>query len=368
MSGRADAEQALRDVEMMRVALREGQKGRPSPNPHVGAVIAKKGRVVAKGYHRRVGEAHAEVMALARAGRRAKGATLYVTLEPCNHRGRTGPCTEAIVGAGIARVVIGCRDPAPHTRGGVRKLRRAGVEVALGVERERATHLVADFAKHVVTGLPFVTLKAAVTLDGRIATTKGDSKWITGGEARKHAHRLRDRSDAVMVGVGTVLADDPRLNVRDVRGVDPPRVVLDTWLRTPPDAKVVRARAAAPTFIFHGPSAPKARAKRLAAAGVILVQVPRKRSGLKLEAVLRELGSRGVVRLLVEGGGALHGAFLDQGLADRAAIFVAPKILGDADGISLAMGAARARIGEATTLINPKTRRFGDDLFIEGDL
>jgi len=362
------SEQELRDAQMMRVALRAGAKGRPSPNPHVGAVLVKRGKVIAKGHHRRAGEAHAEVMALARAGRKARGATLYVTLEPCNHHGRTGPCTEAIIEAEVARVVIGCRDPAPHTRGAVRKLRRAGVEVSMGVQADEAARLVADFAKHVTTGLPYVTLKAAVTLDGRIATAKGDSKWITGPAARRHAHRLRDRSDAVMVGVGTVLADDPRLTVRDVRGVDPLRVVLDTWLRTPPSSKIIRTRSPRAPLIFHGPRVPEARARRLAATGVTLVPVRERRAGLDLRQVLGELGRRDVVRLLVEGGGKLHGALHDQGLVDRAAIFIAPKILGDAEGITLAMGKSRAKIRDASTLKSPRTRRFGDDIFVEGEL
>jgi diaminohydroxyphosphoribosylaminopyrimidine deaminase/5-amino-6-(5-phosphoribosylamino)uracil reductase len=354
------------DERMMGLALREGAKGRPSPNPHVGAVLTKRGKVVAKGYHARAGQAHAEVVAIERAKRAARGATLYVTLEPCNHHGRTGPCTEAIIEAGIARVVIGARDPAPHTKGSIRKLRRAGIEVQVGVRRTEAERLIADFAKHIGTGKPYVTLKAAVTLDGRIATKSGDSKWITGPKARRHAHRLRHRSDAVMVGVGTVLADDPQLTVRDVRGKSPLRVILDSRLRTPPDARILDEEA--PTLVFHGHRAPRTRAKKLEATGAELVSVSRDRTGLDLEAVLDSLGARKIVRLLVEGGGTLHGALLDRGLVDSAAIFVAPAILGDAEGIPLAIGASRDSIEEAMRLKFPRMRRFGDDILVEGEL
>ena len=357
------------DREMMARALRAGRRGRPSPNPHVGAVVARGAEVIATGYHRRAGEAHAEAMALARAGRRARGATLYVTLEPCNHFGRTPPCTDAILAAGVRRVVVGCADPAPHVAGAARKLRRSGIAVEVGVLRERAEALVADFAKHHTTGLPFVTLKAAVTLDGRIATRTGDSRWITGERARREAHRMRDRSDAILVGVGTVLADDPHLTVRLVRGRDPLRVVLDTHLRTPPRAHVLGRRSAARTVILHGPSAKPARRRRLAAAGAELVEVRAGRDGrVDLRAALRELGRRDVVRLLVEGGAGVHGALLDAGLADRAVVFVAPRILGDERAVPLAAGRGVDRVAGAWRLRSPEVRRLGDDLLVSGDL
>ena len=357
------------DRELMKVALRAGRRGRPSPNPHVGAVVARGDRVIATGYHRRAGEAHAEVSALSRAGKKARGATLYVTLEPCNHFGRTPPCTDAIVEAGIARVVVGYRDPAPHVPGSARKLRRAGIEVTVGVLEEEARALVADFEKHITTGLPFVTLKAAVTLDGRIATRTGDSKWITGERARREAHRLRDRSDAVLVGVGTVLADDPALTVRHVRGRDPLRVVLDTRLRTPASAKLLTQRSRSRTLLIHGPSAPRKRRKALAHAGAELLEVREGKDGrVDLSAALRELGRRDVVRLLVEGGARVHGAFLDAGLADRAAVFVAPLIIGDRDAPPMALGRGRDRIAGAFRIASPSVRRLGDDVAIEGDL
>lgn len=357
------------DTRMMERALREARKGHPSPNPHVGAVIARGESIVSTGHHARCGGPHAEIVALDRADRRARGSTLYVTVEPCNHQGRTGPCTEAIIAAGVARVVFGCEDPARHTTGGIARLRRAGIEVTVGVERARAERQIADFAKFVSARAPFVTLKAAVTLDGRIAARGGDSRWITSEAARREAHRMRARSDAVLVGIGTVLADDPDLGVRLVRGPEPLRVVLDAKLRLPLDAQLVRSAGRRRTLVVHGPRAPVARRRQLVEAGVELVSVPVDAHGrLRLHAVLRELARRDVVRLLVEGGATVHGSFLDHGLADHAAIFVAPRILGDADAIPLAAGRGHARIATAWLLASPTVRRLGDDLLVEGAL
>ncbi len=360
---------AARDAQLMQRALREGRKGRPSPNPHVGALVARGDEVIATGHHARCGGPHAEVVALGRAGERARGATLYVTFEPCNHQGRTGPCTEAIIASGIERIVIGCPDPAPHVAGSARKLARAGIEVVMGVEREPAEALIADFRRFIVDRRPYITLKAAVTLDGKLATRAGDSKWITSERARKEAHRLRAQSDAVMVGIGTVLADDPELTVRMVRGKDPLRVVLDGSLRTPPKSKLARGAAAVPTLIFHGAGISDRKRRALERLGLTLVQVPTDRRGrLRLSRVLHELAKRDVVRLLVEGGAQLHGALLDAGLADRAAVFVAPRILGDADAPSLAAGKARRRMDQALDLEAVETRRLGPDLLITGDI
>lgn len=358
-----------RDRRMMQRALREGLKGSPSPNPHVGAVIARGARLVSVGHHARVGGPHAEIVAMARAGKRARGATLYVTLEPCNHQGRTGPCAEAVVCAGIRRVVIGCKDPSTHARGSLACLRKAGIQVVLGVEAAAAEALVRDFAKVTRRGLPLVTLKAAVTLDGRIAARGGDSRWITSKVARREAHRMRSRVDAVLVGIGTVLADDPELTVRLVRGPQPLRVVLDRRLRTPPRAKLARTSATRRTLIVHGPRVPARRRRALQARGVELLEVPLGADGrLRLRAVLRELARRDVVRLLVEGGAQVHGAFLDAGLADRAAVFVAPRIVGDAHAIPLAAGHGAQRIGAAWRMAHAEVRTFGGDVLVEGDL
>ncbi len=353
---------------MMARALKEARTGRPSPNPHVGAVIANGDAIVSVGHHERAGQDHAEVAALRRAGAEARGATLYCTLEPCNHFGRTPPCTDAILEAGVARVVLGAPDPKPHVPGAIAKLVGAGVEVSTGVREDECRALIADFARHITTGLPYAIMKAAITLDGRIATRTGDSKWITGERARREAHRMRDRADAVLVGVGTVLADDPALTVRHVRGRDPLRVVLDTHLRTPVSSAMLRGGSPAATLIVHGPAAPEERRRALAQAGAELLEVPLEGAHVDVEAALRELGTRGVVRLLVEGGAKVHGALLRRDLISRAALFVAPRLLADPDAIPLADAGPLARIAGGWRLASPELRRLGDDLLIEGDL
>ena len=354
---------------VMKRALAEAKRGYPSPNPHVGAAIVRDGKILSVGHHERAGEAHAEVEAIRNAAASVEGATLFVTLEPCNHRGRTGPCTEAILDAGLARVVIGCPDPAPHVAGAVDRLRSAGVEVDVGLMEGECTALVADFAKHIRTGLPFVTLKAAVTLDGKIATRSGDSKWITGEEARTEAHRMRDRSDAILVGVGTVLSDDPKLTVRRVEGRDPIRVVLDADLRTPAGAAVLDPGRSsnAGALIFHAADADASRHDQFEAEGVELVPVSRNDRGVELLEVLQRLGERGLVRLMVEGGAHVHGSFLDLGLADRAAIFIAPRIVGDAGALSFAAGSGAESIERAWRLVRTELQALGPDWLVSGD-
>jgi len=355
--------------EVMAMAIVEGKRGRPSPNPRVGAALVREGEVIALGHHAKAGFAHAEVDAIRNAEAGAAGATLYVTLEPCNHQGRTGPCTEAILEAGIRRVVIGCRDPAPHVPGAIARLETGGVDVEVGLMEQECAALVADFAKHIETGRPFVTLKAAVTLDGKIATRTGDSKWITGEEARTEAHRLRDDADAILVGVGTVLADDPSLTVRHVVGRDPIRVVLDADLRTPEDAAVLGPRdgSGADVLLFHAEDADESRRDALRRAGVELIPVSRHARGVDVAEVLDVLGSRDVVRLLVEGGAHVHGTFLDLELADRAAIFIAPRIVGDAGALSFAAGTGVESIEQAWRLARTELRTFGSDWLVTGD-
>lgn len=364
--------QAKIDRALMAVALREARKGRPSPNPHVGAVVARGSRVIAVGHHPFAGGPHGEVVALRNAGKRARGATLYVTLEPCNHHGRTPPCTEAVIASGVARVVTGCADPAPKVRGSRAKLKRAGIELVTGVREREARAMIADFAKFTLRKLPYVTLKAAVTLDGRIAARSGDSKWISSVPARRFAHRMRAESDAVLVGAGTVASDDPQLTVRMVRGPQPLRVVLDPSLRTKPSsqlAKIGRGSTRAATLVFHARGASEARKRALLARGVELVEIGSERNGrLKLRAVLAELWRRNIVRLLVEGGSQVHGAFLEAGLADRMAVVVATRVLADPGAIPLASGAPKRRIRQAFALQNTTIRKIGPDVLIEGDL
>ena len=355
--------------EVMARAIAEARRGRTSPNPRVGAAIVRNGKLVSLGHHAKAGEAHAEVDAIRNARGSVEGAALYVTLEPCNHHGRTGPCTEAILKAGIAKVVVGCRDPAPHVAGALDRLRSAGLEVELGLMERECTALIADFAKHIRTGLPFVTLKAAVTLDGKIATRSGDSKWITGDEARAEAHRMRDESDAILVGVGTVLADDPKLTVRHVEGRNPVRVVLDADLRTPKIAAALKQDKAskAEVLIFHAHDANVERRESLRGPGIELIPVARHARGVDLVEVLKLLGERGFVRLLVEGGAHVHGTFLDLHLADRAAIFIAPRIVGDANALSFALGDGVDTMEQASRLVRTEIQTFGTDWLISGD-
>jgi diaminohydroxyphosphoribosylaminopyrimidine deaminase/5-amino-6-(5-phosphoribosylamino)uracil reductase len=356
------------DVAMMRLALELAARGRPSPNPHVGAVIVRDGKVLATGYHAKAGTDHAEVAALRKLGMRAEGATVYVTLEPCNHHGRTGPCSEALIRAGVARVVVGCEDRIPGHGMGITRMREAGIEVEWGVLQAQAEAMVADFNKHALRGLPYVTLKAAVTLDGRMATRSGDSRWITGKAARTHAHRLRDRSDAIMIGARTLIADDPALTVRHVKGRDPVRVVLDSALLTPVNARVFDPSSAAPVWIYHAQEADHERRRELRDRGALLVEAPRAERGLDLEWVLRDLAQRGIVRLLAEGGPTLHGSLLAGGFVDYATVFVAPRILGDSEARPLASVGPRTSMSEALAIRAPITRRFGDDLLFEGPL
>ncbi|MEM9070948.1 MAG: bifunctional diaminohydroxyphosphoribosylaminopyrimidine deaminase/5-amino-6-(5-phosphoribosylamino)uracil reductase RibD [Myxococcota bacterium] len=349
----------MTDDELMGLAIDAARRGRPSPNPHVGAVVATaSGELIATGHHEKAGEAHAEVAAIGAAAE-TRGHTLYVTMEPCNHHGRTPPCTEAIIAAGLVRVVIGARDPAPHVPGAIERMQQAGIEVVTDVRGDECRGLIADFTKHIQTGLPYIHLKAAVTLDGRMATRTGDSKWITGTAARTRAHVLRDQSDAILVGIGTVLADDPALTVRHVEGIDPLRVVFDTTLQTPTGAAV----AAPGTLIFHQ-SENAARIAALESRGVELVRV----DPHDLKAALEWLGARDVVRLLVEGGPSLHGAFLDAGFADYASVFVAPRIIGDVDAKGFAAGRGVDRIATGWSISQPQIEVLGTDVLMHGPL
>ena len=349
------------------LALAARARGATAPNPMVGCVLVRGGRIVGEGYHHRAGLAHAEVEALSAAGARARGATAYVTLEPCNHHGRTGPCTEALIAAGVARVVAAMKDDNPGVKGGgAARLRRAGVGVELGLLEEEARAQNAGFLRWSRTGRPLVTLKAAVTLDGRMATAGGDARWVTGEAARREVHRMRHAATAILVGAGTVLADDPALTTRlpgGRRGHQPLRVVLDGRLRIPAGAQVVGPG----TLVVCGQGASKAAEKRLSARGAAVLRLPDERGRVDPGLLLDELGRRGVLELLVEGGAAVHGALLGAGLVDRCAIFVAPRLLGS-DGVPLFSGASPARMADALSLTGVTVRRLGDDVLIAGDL
>jgi diaminohydroxyphosphoribosylaminopyrimidine deaminase/5-amino-6-(5-phosphoribosylamino)uracil reductase len=316
--------------DFMRLALAEAEKGRgrTHPNPAVGAVVVRAGRAISRGHHEKAGLPHAEVNALRRAGRRARGADLYVTLEPCNHQGRTPPCTEAVIAAGVRRVFFGSPDPNPLVEGhGARRLRRAGIEVRSGVLRPQCDASNRAWFKFITTGVPYVVLKAAVTLDGKLAARDGGSKWISSPRSRRLVHRWRNELDAVLVGAGTVRADDPRLTVRGIpRGRNPVRVVLGA---IPPRARMLRERGE--TLAEQGP----------------------------LHSVLRRLAKRGITSVLVEGGARVHGAFLEAGLWDELRLFIAPLVFG-AEARSWA-GLRRAR---GLQLELREVERVGPDLLL----
>jgi diaminohydroxyphosphoribosylaminopyrimidine deaminase/5-amino-6-(5-phosphoribosylamino)uracil reductase len=354
------------DQEFMRLALELARESRPSPNPRVGAVVVREGRIVGRGRHERAGEPHAEVLALADAGEAARGAELFVILEPCCHRGRTGPCTEAIESAGLSRVVVGMIDPDPNVSGrGVACLKQSGLAVEIGVLEGECRQLLEGYATQRILGRPLITLKAAVTLDGAIATVGGDSKWISSRPSRARAHELRAEADAVMVGVGTVLADDPRLTVRHVDGANPLRVVLDTTLRTPTDARLVTSADQAPLLLVHAGAADEALSRFAGIPGVETLRCAAGDDGrVDLNDLARKLGERGVLSLLVEGGGRVHGALIEAGLADRLALFVAPKVLGG--GVPWAALTARASLDEAIVVEELAVETIGDDLLLRG--
>jgi diaminohydroxyphosphoribosylaminopyrimidine deaminase/5-amino-6-(5-phosphoribosylamino)uracil reductase len=362
---------ADRDRQFMRLALREAAKGlgRTSPNPCVGAVVVKDGLVVAKGYHRKAGTPHAEVHALNAAGEQARGATLYVTLEPCNHQGRTPPCTERILAAGVTRLVVAMSDPNPLVKGGGNAyLRGFGLEVLAGVLADQALAMNRPFVKHITTGLPWVIMKAGMSMDGRIACRTGHSQWITGATARSRAHLWRDRVDAILIGVETAIADDPSLTVRlqTRRGRDPLRVVLDSSLRLSPSSRLLQQKSAAATWLFCGPVASDQRRAALVAAGAVVKEVGLcPHGGLDLVAVLAELGRNSVTSLLVEGGGRVHAAFLRDGLYDQSLLFMAPLFLG-ADGLPVVGELGLDLVGQARRFTMTGVRRLAGDVMIEG--
>lgn len=301
--------------------------GRTHPNPAVGAVIVKQGKIIARGFHAKAGTAHAEAVVLKKAGAKARGATLYSTLEPCNHYGRTGPCAQAIIAAGIERVVYASSDPNPLVNGkGHRRLARAGVKVVAHVRRDEADLLNRPFFKAIRTGLPWVTLKAAITLDGKLATQSGDSRWISSPASREVVHRIRNVVDAVLVGAGTVIADDPRMTTRlpnETQTHDPIRVVIDPTLKTSPQAKVYGPGSIVVTHKPASKAAPYAR------RGVEVWSMPTAHTGrLSMKALMKRLVGAGVLHVLVEGGAGLYASMLREHLVDELVLFVAPKIFG----------------------------------------
>ena len=351
--------------------MAEKGAGYTSPNPQVGAVIVKDGRVIGKGYHQVVGGPHAEVNAINDAGRDAKDATLYVTLEPCNHTGRTPPCTEKILGAGIKRVVVAMTDPNPNVAGGGNAyLSSKGIEVHCGMLALQAKKLNESFIKYSCTKMPFITLKCAATLDGRLATRTGDSKWVTGPVARKFVHRLRHINDAIMVGVETIKRDDPSLTTRleDTAGRDPVRIILDSRLTIPEDAKVLRLNSDSDTIIATGSEALMQKREMLIQRGIKVLASPLKNGKVDLALLMAQLGEMNITSVLVEGGGGVLASALADGIADKIYFFYAPKILGGDDGVPICRGRGPELMKEAVPVKDMQVRRFGDDIMVEGYL
>jgi diaminohydroxyphosphoribosylaminopyrimidine deaminase/5-amino-6-(5-phosphoribosylamino)uracil reductase len=361
------------DERYMRLALRLARKGlgTTSPNPMVGAVAVKGKTIVGRGYHHRAGEPHAEILALRQAGTRARGATLYLNLEPCDHFGRTPPCTRAILEAGIRRVVAGMKDPNPLVSGGgIRRLRRAGVRVDVGVLEKECRELNAPFCKFITRKRPFVILKAAASLDGKVATRSGDSRWISSEVSRNYVHRLRQAMDAVMVGIGTVLKDDPLLTVRLPGGKKPRqplRVIVDSRLRIPLHSQLVRTAREYPTLVAATQAASLSRRQRLAAANVEVAIIAKDvRGHVSLRGLMKELARRGVVSLLLEGGSTLNASALKERVVDRVLFFLAPKIIGGQRAPGVIGGDGTLRIKDAEPVEILKVGRIGPDILIEG--
>jgi diaminohydroxyphosphoribosylaminopyrimidine deaminase/5-amino-6-(5-phosphoribosylamino)uracil reductase len=359
------------DTDYMKLALRLAARGAGwvSPNPMVGAVVVRQGEIVGRGYHRRLGGPHGEVEALRDAGNKARGATLYVTLEPCDHQGRTPPCTQAVLEAGVHRVVIAALDPNPRvTGGGAAYLAAQGLKVEIGLLETEARRLNAAWFKWVTTGLPLVIAKAACSLDGRIATATGHSQWLTGEAARNFGHRLRHRSDAILVGLGTVIADDPQLTARlpRGRGKDPIRLVLDSHLSLPLSARVLHLGSPAPTWVACTNKAPKEKLQAVEELGAEVLVLPGEKGRVALKPLLTLLGQRQVQSLLVEGGAETLGSFFDQRLVDQFFFFYAPKILGGRQALGALGGRGVTHLKDALTAKEWSLRRLGADLLISG--
>jgi diaminohydroxyphosphoribosylaminopyrimidine deaminase/5-amino-6-(5-phosphoribosylamino)uracil reductase len=357
--------------ELMQRALAEAARatGRTRPNPTVGCVIAKGGNVIAVGHHARAGTHHAERVALDLAGPAARGADVYVTLEPCSHVGRTGPCCDALIEAGVGRVFVGTQDPNPLVDGrGIRRIRRAGIPVEVGLCADECSRLIESFAFAVVHRRAWVVAKIAQSLDGRVATRTGASKWITGPTAREFGHTLRNELDAILVGSGTVRADDPLLTCRSGGGRDPVRVVVDTQASISPKSRIVRAvkDSVAPTWIFCGHSAPARRRTALERAGAETIAVKLKGDRVDMRAVIAQLFKRELLSVLVEGGPTVLGACFDAKLVNRVYAFIAPLIIGGEDARSAVLGRGCGPLSQAARLTDVEFRSVGDDCLMTG--
>ncbi|VVB58430.1 2,5-diamino-6-ribosylamino-4(3H)-pyrimidinone 5'-phosphate reductase [Candidatus Anstonella stagnisolia] len=349
----------LKDEKFMRIAIGLAKKAEPLPNPRVGAVIVKNGKVIATGYHHKAGEAHAEVNALRKLGKgEAKNSTIYVTLEPCSHYGRTPPCTKAIVEAGISRVVYAVEDPTRKVKG-AEELKRAGIRVQGGILQKEAQVLNPAFYKVAKTGMPFVTLKSACSLDGKIASKSGDSKWISSPASRELAHWLRAKNEGIIAGIGTVLQDNPRLTARLEGRRDPMRIILDSKLRIPLDAK---ALAGGRAIIAANKGCDKKKKEKLESMGVKVLLFSGKK--IPLKPLLKKLAMLNITSVLVEGGGETNAGFVEEKLVDRYYFFVCPKIIGGRDAKSPVEGEGIVKISKAQKLVFEKVEKIGTDVLI----
>ncbi|MCG8563812.1 MAG: bifunctional diaminohydroxyphosphoribosylaminopyrimidine deaminase/5-amino-6-(5-phosphoribosylamino)uracil reductase RibD [Desulfobacterales bacterium] len=364
----------MTDLDYMKLALSLARRGKgfTSPNPCVGAVVVKDGEIVGRGWHHACGMPHAEVEAIDDAKGNTQGATIYVTLEPCNHFGKTPPCTHKILNAGITRVVVACKDPNPFVSGGgIQFLKDKGLEVESGLLEADAEVLIEDFIWYTRNEKrPFVILKSAATLDGRIATSTGDSKWITNPKSRAYGHRVRHEVDAILIGSGTLHADDPSLTARleDGPGKDPMRVILDSQLSINPEAKVLTQKSDAPTLMVVGPHASFEKRKFLEEKGIQIMEVPLKNGTLDLEQVVIKLGKMSVTSLLIEGGGKVASSALRAGIVNKVLYFLAPKFLGGSDGTPVYNGKGPEKIADAFHLDRISLDTLDGDILVRGYL
>lgn len=358
---------AINQVNIMKYALSLAEKSsyKTLPNPMVGAVVVKNGRIAGIGYHKKAGGPHAEVFAINSAGKKAQGADLFVTLEPCAHYGRTPPCTELIIKSGIKRVVVSMIDPNPLVSGrGIRQLKSAGIEVNLGLLGDEARKLNEVYIKNITEKMPYIIFKEAITLDGRTATNNGDSKWISLTESRRFVHRLRSNVEAVMVGIGTVLKDNPSLTTHGEKNYCPLRIIVDSKLKIPLNVRVLNDKYKDRTVVATINNAPRQKLKRLLSMNIKVVQVNSKNGRVILKALLKRLYELNIYRLLVEGGATLGGGLLRENLIDKVIFFIAPKIIGEGRGVFEGFGLNRIKY--AKPLRDVIIKRTGGDIMIEG--
>ena len=358
------------DKRYLRMACRLARKaaGRTSPNPMVGAVLVREKKVLATGFHQFAGGEHAEIIALKRAGAKAKGATLYINLEPCSHQGRTPPCTRSLIRAGIKEVVAGMKDPNPLVAGrGFRQLKRAGIRVRVGLLEAECRSLNEAFVKWITQRRPFVTLKLAATLDGKIASITGDARWISDADSRRTVHRLRNQADAVIVGAGTALADDPQLTCRIAGGRNPRRIILDSRLRIPSNAQIFHQRDREKTIVVTGDRSPAKKSRALEAQGAQVWKFGLQKGRIPWAALVKKLAALGVTNVLIEGGATVAASAIKEKIVDKVVFFYAPKILGG-DGRAMIDGLGIRSVGQAIRMRRLEVRKSGGDLMVSGYL